>query len=328
MSFKDYVYSNRKTVILFLLIITVFAVAFPLYQLPIDIIIYPVVIGLFFLIIFLLIDYRKQMKHYQELEHCRESLDEVMECMPGAKNIIEEEYQQLILILRERLGDRELVSKEKYSQMIEYYSIWVHQIKTPIASMRLMLEEQDSAESRRLSSELNRIEQYVSMVMTYLRLDSDSSDFVIKEYSLDELLRPSIKKFARDFIGKKLSLEYESIDQSIITDKKWFAFVVEQILSNALKYTSKGGIRIYVENDFLVIKDTGMGIAPEDLPRIFEQGYTGYNGRNDEKASGIGLYLCKRICDELGIAIKVESVVAEGTAVYLGLSQSNVNFHD
>ena len=106
------------------------------------------------------------------------------------------------------------------------------------------------------------------------------------------------------------------------------AFVVEQILSNALKYTSKGGIRIYVENDFLIIKDTGMGIAPEDLPRIFEQGYTGYNGRNDEKASGIGLYLCKRICDELGIAIKVESVVAEGTAVYLGLSQSNVNFHD
>ena len=160
------------------------------------------------------------------------------------------------------------------------------------------------------------------MVLTFLRLDSESTDYVIKEYDLDGIVRQAVKKFSGEFISRKISLVYEPLQATVITDEKWLSFVVEQILSNALKYTPSGSITIRLEPDKkLYISDTGIGIAPEDLPRIFENGYTGYNGRTDKKASGIGLYLCKRICDKLGHGIAAESKLDEGTTIILDLSQ-------
>lgn len=188
--------------------------------------------------------------------------------------------------------------------------------------MKLTLQSEDSPLSRRLSSELFRIEQYVEMVLAFLRLDSTSADFVFREYNADEIIRQCVKKYAHDFIAKKLKLEYEPVNFSFITDEKWFLFVIEQILSNAVKYTRDGGIKIYMkEPKILCIQDTGIGIAPEDLPRIFEKGYTGCNGRLDKSASGIGLYLCKRTCRKLGIDISVSSELNKGTLVMLNLSQ-------
>ena len=211
---------------------------------------------------------------------------------------------------------------QKYSDMIDYYTVWAHQIKTPIASMRLQLQNEDSSLSRRLSADLFRVEQYVEMVLTFLRLDSDSSDYLIREYDLDAIIRSAVKKFAGEFIGRKLKLVYEPVNVKVITDEKWLSFVVEQVLSNALKYTYAGSITITLEPEKkLCIRDTGIGIAPEDLPRIFENGYTGCNGRSDKKASGIGLYLCKRICTNLGHKITAASVVDEGTVICIDLSQ-------
>ena len=173
----------------------------------------------------------------------------------------------------------------------------------------------------RLSNELFRIEQYVEMVLTYLRLNADSTDYLIKEYDLDKIIRRSVKKFAGEFIERKLTLSYTPAEAQIITDEKWLSFVIDQVLSNALKYTPSGEISVYFENGRIVIKDTGIGIAAEDLPRIFENGYTGCNGRRDRQASGLGLYLCRQICENLGHKISAESAVGEGTTVLIDVSR-------
>lgn len=188
--------------------------------------------------------------------------------------------------------------------------------------MRLTLQNEDSALSRKLSGDLFRIEQYVEMVLMFLRLDSDSTDYVIREHDLDVIVRQAVRKFAGEFIARKIQLVYEPVKTKVITDEKWLSFVIEQVLSNALKYTPSGSITISLEAPkTLCIRDTGMSIALEDLPRIFEKGYTGYHGRADKKATGIGLYLCRRICNNLGHTLTVKSTVDVGTTVAIDLSQ-------
>lgn len=212
--------------------------------------------------------------------------------------------------------------------MTDYYSVWVHQIKTPIASMKLMLQNEDTVLARKLSTDLFRIEQYVGMVLAFLRLDSESSDYVFQEYELDHIIRQSVKKFSIEFIEKKIRLCFEPTGEKLITDEKWFSFCLEQILSNALKYTKEGSVRIYMEAPHtLCIEDTGIGIAPEDIPRIFEKGYTGYNGRRDKQASGLGLYLCRRTCNGLGIGLSAKSCLGQGTVIRMEMEQYTPFMH-
>ena len=187
--------------------------------------------------------------------------------------------------------------------------------------MRLLLSEADTPANRQLQSELFKIEQYVEMVLCYFRVDSHSSDFVLKEQDLDKIIRQAIRKYASQFVQKKIGLSYEPVHQIVLTDEKWLLFVIEQILSNAIKYTIKGQITISVdENLILSIADTGIGIAAEDLPRIFEKGYTGYNGHDDKKSTGIGLYLCKKITHKLSHRIWAESTPGQGSCFYIDLS--------
>ena len=206
--------------------------------------------------------------------------------------------------------------------MTEYYTAWAHQIKTPIAAMHLTLQNEDTPSARRLSAELFRVEQYVEMVMTYLRLEPGSSDYVFRACALDGVIREAVKKFSHEFIDRRLRLDFEPTGLTVVTDEKWLGFVLEQLLSNALKYTRQGGIRIGLSAPrMLYIADTGIGIAPEDLPRIFERGYTGRTGRIDRRASGIGLYLCRRVCERLGVGISAQSEPGRGTRVFLDLEQ-------
>jgi hypothetical protein len=245
--------------------------------------------------------------------------------IPGTSDLLEKDYQEIISRLKEEEEFSRRKSTSDYNNMVEYYTVWAHQIKTPIASMRLQLQSDDSELSRRLDGDLTRIEEYVGMVLAFLRLDSDSTDYVIKEISLDDVIRPAIRKFARDFISKKLTMDYEPVDARVLSDEKWLSFVIEQIISNAVKYTANGGIRIYMSDPgILVIEDSGIGISAEDLPRIFENGYTGFNGREDKRASGIGLYLCKRVCDNLGHGITAESKPGRGTKILLDLNRKKI----
>lgn len=329
MSFwKSYLRGRKRLIGCSILFAAIFLVSFLLYHLPLKAALYPMVICACLGVVFLLLDGNAQRRKVDCLIRMRRSLELTVDDLTETKDPVDEQYRQLLEALSGQLQEQQAAAAGQYRQMMDYYTLWVHQIKTPIASMRLMLEEEDSALSRRIRSQLLRIEQYVAMVLTYLRLDSDYSDYVLKEYQLDDLLRPVIRKFASEFIGKRITLLYEPIQKQIVTDEKWFCFVLEQLLSNALKYTKEGQIQIVVERDELVIRDTGIGIAAQDLPRIFEKGYTGYNGRKDKRASGIGLYLCKRICDNLRLPIRVESAIHAGTSVCIGLHQTQVNYSD
>ena len=194
--------------------------------------------------------------------------------------------------------------------------------------MRLILQSEDSENNRRLSDELMKIEQYVDMALCYVRLESDSNDLVLKHYDLDEIAKKSIRKFSSQFIGKKLRLDYKELDTTVLTDEKWLSFIIGQLLSNAIKYTDKGSVSLYMKPDtdrkILCIADTGIGIDPADLPRIFDNGYTGLNGRYDMKASGIGLYLCRCTADMLGVTLTAESTLSKGSVFMLDLTESNI----
>lgn len=301
----------------------IFLVSFRLSHLPPEAVLYPA--GLCALTGFLLVlaDFRHVRKKHRALKSIRSYTDVLGGCFPQAECMEDEDYQNALRLICEEFSRYRTDTNRRYSDMTDYYTVWVHQIKTPIASMRLHLQNEDSPLSRNLSSGLLRIEQYVEMVLMFLRLNSESTDYVIKEYDLDSIVRQAVKKFAGEFIVRKLHLVYEPLHTTVITDEKWLTFVIEQILSNALKYTPSGSITITLAPEKkLCIRDTGIGIAPEDLPRIFENGYTGYNGRLDKKASGIGLYLCKRICTNLGHAIEAESTVGKGTVITVNLAQA------
>jgi signal transduction histidine kinase len=206
--------------------------------------------------------------------------------------------------------------KKKYRDRSDYFMMWTHQIKTPIAAMHLLIDEEDVPE---VKDQLFRIEEYVSVVMNYLKSDDITKDFVLMEYDLDPIIEEAVRHYSSIFIRKKLKLEFTHTNRKVTTDKKWFLFVIEQIISNALKYTESGTIRISEENGSLVIADTGCGIAAEDLPRLFEKGYTGYNGRINEHSSGLGLYLCHKVLHALGHTIQIDSKVGAGTEVRIGL---------
>ena len=271
-----------------------------------------------------LLDLRRFSLRHRQLSDALKSIRVSDEQLPPPENLIEEDYRQLIRALGEEKQRQTSAMDLRMSDMQDYFTLWAHQIKTPIAAMRLILQTKPENSATEIEGELFRVEQYVEMVLNYLRLDSDSTDFVFKTCALDGIIRQCVRKYAKQFIRKKISLEYQGTALQVLTDEKWLCFVIEQILSNALKYTAAGSIRIFTQGETLVIADTGMGIAPEDLPRVFEKGYTGYNGRTDKKATGIGLYLCKKILQKLGHGISISSEVGKGTRVSIDLSREEI----
>ena len=277
-------------------------------------------------LIYICINFINYYKKHIQLYKLQNEISISLENLPSPKTLMEEDYTNLILNLNKEYKNYISKSDIAKSDMIDYYTMWVHQIKTPISALKLLIQTSESEISSDLSSELFKIEQYVEMVLSYIRLGSNKNDFVLKEYDLDNIIRQAVRKYAPLFIRKKISLDFQPTNYKVLTDEKWLVFVIEQLLSNAIKYTNKGKISIYsLENKKLVIEDTGIGISKEDIPRIFDKGFTGYNGRTDKKATGLGLYLCKNILDKLSHKISIESEVGVKTKVILDLAMVNVN---
>ena len=316
--FLTYLRSRRRIIVMLLFFAAIFLVSFFLYRLPMAAVLYPTVLCFLFSMVFLFTDYRKSRNRQEAYRRLKKLSSEMIRDLPAAASPVEEASNDLIRSLQKELRDTKAGQEAAYRDMIDYYTVWAHQIKTPIASMKLILENDDSPLSHRLSGELFRMRQYVDMVMAFLRLGSDTTDYLFREYRLDDMIRPVLHRFAAEFITRRLSLAYETIPFTVLTDQKWFCFVLEQLLSNALKYTREGCIRITMQGErTLCIEDSGIGIAPEDLPRIMEKGYTGHNGRLDRSASGLGLWLCGRISSRIGIVPEIRSVQDRGTCVLL-----------
>ncbi len=323
--FLNYLKKRRAQIIAFIVFFLVFLFAFALYDLPTGAVVYPALVCLCLGILAGAVDFKKAKRKHEMLCEIAKLSAELIETLPNRVTQDDTDYQEIILHLKEEARHAEDRQNAKFADMVDYYTVWAHQIKTPIASMRLTLQNEDSPLARRISDDLFRIEQYVEMVLCYLRLDSDATDYVIQKYDLDKILTQAFRRFSGQFISKKLSLDYEPPEFTALTDEKWLLFVIEQVLSNSVKYTPPGGvISVSVQQGILCIKDNGIGIAPEDLPRIFERGYTGFNGRTDKKASGLGLYLCRRICRNLNHRIWAESGREGGTAVYIDLNSRKI----
>lgn len=292
-----------------------------LNDLPMGPVVYTVQIMAVFGIAAFLYGFFRFRKKIRQLEKTAQDFM-YLEYLPETKDAVEKKYQDLLQDMKEKILQQKAGDQKAYREMVEYYTMWAHQIKTPIAAMRLLLQQEESDKNSELLSELFKIEQYVLMVLQYLRLESESKDLVLERQNLDPVIRQAVKKYAPLFIRKKLALIYDPIDVQILTDEKWLEFVLEQILSNAIKYTKQGSVAIYMDDrkeKTLVIADTGIGIAQEDIPRIFEKGYTGANGRYDKRSTGIGLYLCQRALNRLSHRIWVESEPGQGTRVYICL---------
>ena len=235
-------------------------------------------------------------------------------------------FEKLALLEMDK-KNRAIEEREKLNDLMDYYTLWAHQIKTPIAASSLLVGEiEDKKVKNQLEQELFKIESYVNIVLQYLRLESFHEDLVLKKENAEDLVKEIVKKYAIFFIQKGLSLSLHDLDRTIITDRKWFVVILEQVLSNSLKYTSQGGIEIYFQEDTLYIKDSGLGIQDADLLRVFERGFSGYNGRLTQQSSGLGLYLSKKIADELGHQISIASQVGQGTTVMISFSEKKMIF--
>ena len=302
-------------------------------------VVYAAVLDAILLLITALIGFFRYSSKVKALSNALKRPVEEQAQLPEATDDVEILYHRLLENQSIARSESESSAAIRQSRMRDYYSMWVHQIKTPISAMKLLLEAEreelgqlmcDDEQSQYLLSdnmdsfedELFRIEEYVSMALQYQRVSSTENDFVLEKVSVDGVIRDTIKKYAKIMIRRHIGINYSGTGQEVYTDGKWLAFMLEQILSNAIKYTPQGVVTIETAEEkdrfFITIKDTGIGIKAEDLPRVFEKGYTGYNGHADKKATGIGLYLCRQMADKLGHTIRMESEIGKGTKVWIG----------
>lgn len=319
-AFWRYLREHRLILLVFLLFCAVFAGMFSLYRLELEAVLYAAGLCLLAGGGIAAVCFLRTYRRHRELTHLKRSITLLENQLPEPEGLLEADYQELVAALQEDSRAARTAWESQRRESIDYYTTWVHQIKTPIAVMRMILQQEDTPEHQELLAELFRIEQYVEMVLCYFRLDSVSNDFVFREVPLDGIIRQAVHKYAGQFVRKRIRLDYRGTDARVLTDEKWLCFMIEQLLSNAVKYTDAGTVSISVEDGILRVSDTGIGIAPEDLPRIFEKGFTGYNGRADKKSTGLGLYLCRQAADKLSHRLGVTSEVGAGSTFTIDLN--------
>lgn len=303
---------------------SVFLLVFYLYGLPINTIFYAMLICLAIAIVLIIYDFSKYRSKHNKLKDIKNNIAVTIENLPEAKTLVEKDYESLIHILYRDKIDLISEADKKHTDLIEYYTLWTHQIKTPLSAIDFLLQSKDENIFHDLELQVIEIEKYVDMALEYIRIHSMNSDLKLEKHSLQKIIKKAVKDYSKLFIYNNIKLNLDENDIEVITDQKWLLFVLKQILSNSLKYTDNGIISIYVEDYNLIIEDTGIGINQEDIPRIFEKGFTGYNGRMNRKSTGLGLYLSKSILDNLGHKIIISSKVDVGTKVKIDLSSEKL----
>ncbi len=331
--FLRYAAEKKPTILLILVITAVFSCAAFIWHYDIRAVLYAVLVsfviyGTLFTVGFF--DFRTRIQHLHSIIG---DFDTALERLPEPKSESEIEWHSITTGCLEEIKRLSVEAETKLAEAEDYYTAWAHQIKVPISALKLITADVDEKTRREADVELTRIERYCDMIMAYVRLEKSGSDYVFRRVPIDDLIKRVLKKYMNIFIRKKISLDYSASDKIILTDEKQLGFVLEQLLSNALKYTSSGGkVTISVDDEnCLTVADTGNGIYPEDLPRIFEKGFTGINGHmenRDARSSGIGLYLAKRICDNLCCDINVTSAPGAGTSFKLNLNKPERRMND
>lgn len=319
---RRYLRHRRAMILFFIVFCAFFTLLLYLYGGGLDGAAYYLLIMCFLFALWVLIDCRAFARRIHALDDILQNLSAVRHDFPLAAGPVEEIYQDISVGLCRLLNHKTNEMEMSHADQLFYYTRWLHQIKTPIAAIRLAMQS-GRAELSVLEQELFKIEQYVEMALQYVKLQDISTDLIIRDTDILPVVRECVKKYASLFIYKGLSVSITGDSFTAATDEKWLAFVIEQLLSNAVKYTSRGGVAITLADRSITIRDDGIGILPEDAARIFEKGYTGTSGRADKRASGIGLFMVHEIADRLAIELSVESVPGQGTAVRLALPCSD-----
>lgn len=319
--FLAYLRAQRRVLIAWALTAAVFGAVIALYDLPLEPLGYATVLSAAVAAAVLAAGWPAWSRRCRAVEELIETPSMREPALPepeGGGDGLEAGYQTALRGMSELLADRDAKAREQQDDLLDYFTMWAHQVKTPLAAMRLLLQSDGQVPRADLERELFQTGRYVDMVLGYLRLGSESNDLLLAKTPLDPVIRQSLRRFARMFILKKLTLVYNGTDAAPVTDAKWVGFILEQLLSNAIKYTPPGGtVTVTADGRMLSVADTGAGIRAEDLPRIFEKGYTGCTGHAEPASSGLGLYLCARAAKKLGCTIFAQSEPGQGAEVTL-----------
>ena len=330
MSIIEFIKERMIFLIINLIMFLLVAILMKIVKVSINIILILFLIWFGPILIYMVLEFIKYRRYLNNLINTVENLDRKY-LLP---EVIEEPRFQEARIINDVLKQcnksmHEKVKhyKDEQIEYREYIETWVHEIKTPIASAKLILENDNSNLSERINYEMKRVEGFIEQVLYYARSSDVSKDYIIKEFSLRSVVMKSVKSNSRDFINKNIKLDIRGIEGNIFSDEKWVEFIINQIIINAMKFSipNEGKVSIYSKvnenNIILTIEDNGVGINEKDIDRVFEKGFTGENGRKFGKSTGIGLYLCKKLCDKLGIGISLNSKENIGTKVNIVFPQ-------
>ena len=323
--FWTWLWSHRRSVLTLACCAAVFAVIFGLYGAALEAVAYAAGLCALGGAVALGAGYGRFRREAREREAALASLPARSEPLPAASTPEGEDFRAMAERMRAEYAALAAATDIARREQLDWFTVWVHQIKTPIAVMQMTLQGEDTPEHRAMEAELFRVRRYAEMALTYLRLGEGASDLVIGPCDLDGIIRQAVRKYAPQFVAKRLTLRYEGTQATVISDEKWLAFILEQLLDNAVKYTAAGSVTIAVSPELvLTVADTGTGIAASDLPRIFEKGFTGYNGRSDKSATGLGLYLCRQAADKLRHRLWAWSEPGKGSTFFLDLHRDEL----
>lgn len=328
---NNFLQAIRHQVVVFAGMAVIFGLIFVLGRLPLDLFLYTMELSLFLFTVFLLVQYIRYTKRYERLQELQtansDKVEKLLESVDSADKLY---IEKLAAVMREQ-REAETVHADRQADQLDYFTLWLHQIKTPISAISLLNQSSSGKEARRISQELLRLEDYTHMALNYVKLEEPGSELDLSQVDLDGVFKKALKKYSILFIYNGIKLEYEPLQMTVLSDEKWLQNLLEQLLSNSLKYTPNGKISIYKdpgEEQTLIIEDTGIGIRPEDLPKIFNKGYSGFNGRLYEKSTGLGLFLSKKICERLGYKLDIQSELGKGTKVLIDLSREELRVFD
>ena len=334
MSMKDFLKIYKAQVLMNFVFIALMEMLLYLFGVNNSLMIYLLLIDVVLEFIYLCQQYAKKFKYYKEIKDKISMLDHktmIAEMLERPDFFEGRLLYDTLEICNKSMNDEILKYKTEAAGYREYIEMWIHEVKTPLAAAKLILENHPGDTSKMLDEELGQINYYLEQALYYARSNSVEKDYLVKEIDLKELVQNSIKANARILINQKIKIQMENLDQEVFTDEKWILFILNQIISNSIKYKKENAQIAFsteeTENQiFLKIKDNGIGISTKDLPRITEKGYTGVTGRNYQKSTGMGLYLCKKLCEKLQLSFNIESEEGKYTTVIIGFPRNSMIF--
>ena len=305
-----------------------------IFDVNVFLMIYLFAIGIGLEFIYLGQQYMKKFRYYKEMTSKIDMLDQknmLSEMMERPEFFEGEFIYDILQTCNKSMNDEILRYRTESAGYREYIEMWIHEVKTPLAATRLILENHPSEITRAMDEEMQQINYYLEQALYYARSNSVEKDYLVKELSLKEVVENAVKANAKSLIGNKIKIKIENLDQKIFSDEKWVLFILNQVISNAIKYKKEEAeisfcARCEKNEILLEIRDNGIGISPKDLPRITDKGYTGTTGRNYQKSTGMGLYLCKKLCSKLQLSFYIESKEEEYTKVTIGFPRNSMIF--